>query len=79
MFEVATQAAIAPQPAKGALHYPAARQHDKSLGVCGARRTTSSRHPNCLRTYGGNVLIGPIGPDELEATPAIMDVAFDAA
>ncbi|MBM4256782.1 MAG: hypothetical protein FJ147_12905, partial [Deltaproteobacteria bacterium] len=34
MFEVPTQAPLAPQPTEGPLHHPAAGQHGKAFGVC---------------------------------------------
>src|SRR5262245_54881934 len=76
MFKVATQPTIAPQPAKGALHHPPPGQYDKPLGVRGSAYHLQTP-PKLLANIRRDVLVGPIGPDEFETTPTIMDVAFN--
>src|SRR5215467_5905697 len=77
MFEVPTQTPIATQPAEGPFDHPAAGQDGKAFGI---RRTTHDFHapPKLFTDLSHNVFIGPIRPDQLEATPAIMHVTFAA-
>jgi hypothetical protein len=76
MFEVPTQAAIAPQPAKGTFYDPAARQHNEPCGLCGTSHDFQLP-PKLFANMGRNIPIGAIGPDEFQPTPAIVDVAFE--
>ncbi len=77
MLVVTAQAAVPTEPPKRPFHHPAARQHRKALAVWGAAHDLY-RPAKLLAYVGTDIFIGSIGPDELEATPAIMHVAVDA-
>jgi len=77
LFKVLTQAPLPPQPATGAFHHPAARNDDKA---CGARWPPRDFQlpPAVLFDPGSDVLIAPIRPQQLQATPAVIHPALNA-
>src|SRR6267142_7161604 len=77
MLKVFAQAPIASQPAKCPFHYPPARDHHKALGPRGSVGDLQLP-PTCLLDPGHDSFIAPIGPEELQATPPVVDTALEA-
>ncbi len=77
MLKVFTQAPIAPQPAKGPFHHPAARNDDKACGARWAPRDFQLP-PAVLFDPGSDSLIPTIGPQQLQPTPAVVHTALNA-
>ena len=76
MFEVFAQAPIPAQPAKGPFHHPAAWNHHKALSV---RRAAGNLQPppTVVLDPPHHSFIAPLGPDEFQATPPVVDPALD--
>src|SRR5258708_36832460 len=77
MLIVAGKTPIAPKPAEAALGPPAPRQDFEALGARFA--LNDLHHPaEVLADVLDNAFVGPIGPDQLEPAPAIVDTALIA-
>src|SRR5215467_4206051 len=76
MFEVSAQAPLATKPAECPFHDPPAGNHHKAFGI---RRTVGDLQAPAAAVFDPlhNRLIAAIGPEELQATPAVMDVTLD--
>src|SRR5215510_289804 len=77
MLEVPAQAPIAPKPAEGPFHDPPARNHHKAFGP---RGTVGDLQAPAAAVFDPlhDGLVASIGPQELQATPSIMDVTLNA-
>jgi hypothetical protein len=76
MLEVSAQAPIATKPAEGPFHYPPARNYYKAFGL---RGTVGDLQWPATVVFDPlhDRLISSLSPEELQATPAVMDVTFD--
>src|SRR5712692_447575 len=77
MLKVFAQAPIAAQPSEGPFYDPPARDHHKALRIGGSAGNLQYP-PTVMLDPPPDPFIAPIGPDELQATPAIVDTTFDA-
>src|SRR5580765_7591086 len=77
MFEVSAQAPITTKPAEGPFHYPPARNYHKAFGLRGTVGDLQSPATVVFDPLHDR-LIASIGPEELQATPAVMDVTLNA-
>src|ERR1043165_10247927 len=77
MLKVFAQAPIPAQPSEGPFYDPTARGHDKARG---ARGPTGDLQAPSARVFdpGDQGFIAPISPDQLQATPAIVDTPLEA-
>ena len=75
-FIIAGQPPGACEPCERALDDPAAREHHKAFGSVWATYDVECPAEGFL-DEGHDVVIRAIGPDFLEATPAIVDTVFD--
>src|SRR5262245_58484124 len=77
MLEVPAQAPIAPKPAEGPFHDPPAWNHHKAFGL---RGTVGDLQAPATVLFDPlhDRLVASIGPQELQATPSIMDVTLNA-
>jgi hypothetical protein len=75
MLKVFAQAPIAAQPSEGPVYDPPARDHHKALRIGGSAGNLQGPPPVVLDPPH-EPFIAPIGPDELQATPAIVDTTF---
>src|ERR1700746_1807644 len=77
MLEILAQAPIPAQPSACSLHHPPARNHHKPLGVRGPMGDFQPPPARVLNpTYDS--LIAALSPQELQAAPAIVDIALNA-
>src|SRR5262245_20796485 len=77
MLKILTQAPIPAQPAEGPFHDPPARDHHKPLSI-GGPAGNLQLPPACLLDPTHDSFIAPVGPDELQTAPAVVQVALDA-
>src|SRR5215510_7587187 len=77
MLEIPAQAPIAPKPAECPFHHPPARNHHKAFGIRGAVGDLQLPATMLFDPLHDR-LIAAIGPEELEATPAVMDITLNA-
>ena len=76
MLKVTSQTTIATEPTKCPFDNPTMRQDFKTFSL--VRTTNNFQFPTKrLAYFFNNTGIGSIGPQELQATPAIMNTAFD--
>src|ERR1043166_2186984 len=77
VFKVFAQAPIASQPSECPFYHPPAPNHDKTPG--GRRPTGKLQTPPAgLLDPGHDGFITPISPNELQAAPAVVDIALNA-
>src|SRR5712692_2418774 len=77
MFVVASQTAITPKPAEAALGDPAPWQDFETLAARFALDDLQDP-AEVLADIADDALVGAIGPDQLEAAPAVVDTSLVA-
>lgn len=77
MLEVSAQAPIATEPSECPFYDPPARNHHKAFGLRGTVGDLQSPAAALFDPLHDR-LIASIGPEELQATPSVMDVTLDA-
>src|SRR4029450_10985706 len=76
MRKIFAQAPIPAQPAEGPFHHPPTREHHKPLGGRGPTGNLQAP-PAGLLDPGHDSLVAPSGPNELQAAPAVVNLALD--